>query len=133
MPGDATPLYPSFGDSTTAYAPPPGSTRSEREAQIWVREFYTVWTQFSTAKRFEWVGKWDVERGEDRSIRRLMEKGNKKVRDEYRKEYNDTVRVRTFAMVVAENSNLRYLFSIAIPDSRCFKRRRSANEPKTKH
>lgn len=92
LPGDSTPIYPGFGNSETSYAPPAGSTRSEREAHMWARDFYTGWSQFSTAKRFEWVGKWDVERGEDRNIRRLMEKGNKKVRDEYRKEYNDTVR-----------------------------------------
>jgi hypothetical protein len=44
-------------------------------------------------KRFEWIEKWAAERGEDRGIRRLMEKENKKKRDEYKKEYNETVRV----------------------------------------
>jgi DnaJ family protein A protein 5 len=52
-----------------------------------------VWGEFITEKRFEWVGKWDADRGEDRGIRRIMEKENKKVREDYRKEYNDTVRV----------------------------------------
>jgi DnaJ family protein A protein 5 len=52
-----------------------------------------VWGEFGTVKRFEWVGRWDTERGGDRSIRRLMEKENKKTRDDYRKEYNDTIRV----------------------------------------
>ncbi|WWC59928.1 uncharacterized protein I303_102491 [Kwoniella dejecticola CBS 10117] len=84
--------YPSFGDSTTSYAPPQGMTRAEKDSQIWVRDFYLVWTEFVTEKRFDWVAKWDLERAESRDIRRLMEKENKKVRDDYRKEYNDTVR-----------------------------------------
>lgn len=85
--------YPSFGDSTTLYAPPSGLTRRDRDAQSWARDFYTVWTEFATEKRFEWVGKWDVDRGEDRGMRRLMDKENKKTREEYRREYNDNVRV----------------------------------------
>ena len=88
--------YPSFGDSATSYAPPPGATRAQRAGHIYARDFYGVWSEFATAKRFEWVGKWDVERGDDRGIRRLMEKENKKTRDDYRKEYNDTVRVGQF-------------------------------------
>ncbi|WVF66725.1 hypothetical protein IAT40_001467 [Kwoniella sp. CBS 6097] len=84
--------YPSFGDSSTPYAPPPGMTRAQRDSQLWVRNFYAVWTEFVTEKRFEWVAKWDAERAESRDIRRLMEKENKKVREDYRKEYNDTVR-----------------------------------------
>ncbi|WVQ94337.1 hypothetical protein IAU59_001416 [Kwoniella sp. CBS 9459] len=92
-PTDTPPLsYPSFGDSNTPYAPPPGLTRAQRDSQLWVRDFYAVWTEFVTEKRFEWVAKWDVERAESRDIRRLMDKENKKVREDYRKEYNETVR-----------------------------------------
>jgi DnaJ family protein A protein 5 len=85
--------FPSFGDSTTIYAPPAGLGRIERSARPWARDFYTVWSEFATAKKFEWVAKWDVERGDDRSMRRLMEKENKKIREDYRKEYNDAVKV----------------------------------------
>ena len=69
-PGFALPAYPTFGDSTTLYAPPPGATRAERDAGTWVRDFYTVWGQFATEKKFEWVSAWDAERGEDRRVRR---------------------------------------------------------------
>ena len=86
--------YPSFGGPDTPYAPPPEASRLERSQGIWVRDFYAAWTDFNTAKRFEWVAKWDVERGDDRSMRRLMEKENKKIRDDYKREYVDTVRVR---------------------------------------
>jgi len=68
-------------------------TRAEKDRQTWTRDFYAVWSDFTTEKRFEWVGKWDLERGDDRGMRRLMEKENKRVREEYRKEYNDTIRV----------------------------------------
>lgn len=91
--GHAPLSYPSFGDSQTAYAPAPGLSKAEKNAQSWARDFYTVWAEFATEKRFEWMGKWDAERGEDRGIRRAMEKENKKEREDTRKEYNDSVRV----------------------------------------
>lgn len=59
----------------------------------YVRDFYTAWSEFNTAKKFEWVAKWDAERGDDRGMRRLMEKENRRVREDYRKEYVDTVKV----------------------------------------
>lgn len=67
--------------------------RAQRLSQTWVRDFYAIWSEFASAKSFSWVGKWDVERGDDRGIRRLMEKENKKIRDDYRKEYNEVVKV----------------------------------------
>ncbi|WWD16810.1 hypothetical protein CI109_101242 [Kwoniella shandongensis] len=92
-PSEHAPLsYPSFGDSQTPYAPPPGLTRAQKDSQIWARDFYAVWSEFVTEKKFEWVGKWDAERGEERMVRRLMEKENKKIRDDYRKEYNESIR-----------------------------------------
>jgi len=84
--------YPPFGDSTTPYAPPPGLSRAERNKSWWVRDFYVAWGEFTTEKRFEWLEKWDTARGEDRNIRRLMEKENKKLREDHRKEYIDAVR-----------------------------------------
>jgi DnaJ family protein A protein 5 len=68
-------------------------TKAQRGEQNWARDFYVVWGEFATEKRFEWVNKWDAERGEERGVRRLMEKENKKAREDHRKEYNDTVRV----------------------------------------
>lgn len=96
-------VYPIFGYKDTAYAPPTGTTKAQKDADLWARNFYLVWSEFTTEKRFEWVGKWDVERGDDRGMRRLMEKGNKRVRDEHRKEYNDTVRVSSVSSVLRRN------------------------------
>lgn len=70
--------------------------RAERYDHTWARDFYLVWSDFATAKRFEWVAKWDTERGDDRSMRRLMEKENKKIREDYRRDYNDTVQVSVY-------------------------------------
>lgn len=85
--------YPSFGYSESPYTPPTGMSKAQKDGRTWTRDFYVVWSEFATEKRFEWVGKWDVERGDDRGMRRIMEKENKRVREEYRKEYIDTVRV----------------------------------------
>lgn len=90
--GHASVHYPAFGDSNTPYAPPPGLTKAEKAKTLWVRDFYIAWGEFTTEKRFDWLEKWDTARGEDRNIRRLMEKENKKLREDHRKEYIDTVR-----------------------------------------
>jgi DnaJ family protein A protein 5 len=71
--------YPSFGGVNDSY-------------EDVVKPFYASWSGFSTRKTFSWV---DVHRyadAPDRRIRRLMEKENKRLRDEAIREYNDAVR-----------------------------------------
>lgn len=97
-----------------------GLSRAERLAQPWARDFYTAWSDFATAKKFEWVAKWDVERGDDRSMRRLMEKENKKVREDYRKDYNDAVRV-SMRSLRSHPSNWSSSSSIVTRDTKCIK------------
>ncbi|KAL7416817.1 hypothetical protein BDY24DRAFT_412304 [Mrakia frigida] len=77
--------YPTFGTSTTPWSVP---SREETQA----RNFYNIWSGFTTEKSFDWVDPWESERGEDRRVRRLMEKDNKAARSDARKEYNETVR-----------------------------------------
>ncbi|KAG5646097.1 hypothetical protein DXG03_004336 [Asterophora parasitica] len=79
--------FPSFGYSTWSWAAV--DKNNDREA---VRHFYTAWTNFATAKDFTWSEQWNLAEGPDRRVRRLMEKDNKKARDDARREYNDTVR-----------------------------------------
>ncbi|KAI0688217.1 hypothetical protein BC835DRAFT_1419329 [Cytidiella melzeri] len=79
--------YPRFGDSTWPWAP-----ASTLEASRAVRTFYTFWTNFVTAKDFSWFDQWETNDAPDRRIRRVMERENKKARDDARKEYNDTIR-----------------------------------------
>ncbi|KAJ7104319.1 hypothetical protein B0H15DRAFT_960443 [Mycena belliarum] len=77
--------YPSFGYSTWTWAP---ATKGLDGA----RSFYAAWTNFATAKDFAWDDQWNLTEAPDRRIRRLMEKDNKKAREDARREYNDTVR-----------------------------------------
>ncbi|KAJ7284825.1 hypothetical protein C8J57DRAFT_701487 [Mycena rebaudengoi] len=77
--------YPSFGYSGWTWAPP---GRDEDGA----RTFYSAWMNFATAKDFAWTDQWNLSEAPDRRVRRLMEKDNKKAREDARREYNDTVR-----------------------------------------
>lgn len=71
--------YPSFGSKGDSY-------------DDVVRSFYAVWTSFSTKKSFAWKDKYRYSEAPDRRIRRLMEKENKKMREDGIREYNDAVR-----------------------------------------
>lgn len=86
-------------------------TKAEKARSHWARDFYTAWGEFTTEKRFEWIEKWDTHRAETREIRRLMEKENKKVREDHRKEYIDTVRVSYHDLRFQLTSDSRILHS----------------------
>lgn len=72
-------LFPRFGNSHADYASS-------------VRKFYSTWGGFLTVKSFSWMDQYRYSAAPDRKTRRLMEKENKKSRDNARKEYNETVR-----------------------------------------
>jgi DnaJ family protein A protein 5 len=57
-----------------------------------VRPFYAAWTGFATRKSYSWKDEYRLSDAPDRRIRRLMEKENKKIRDEAIQEYNEAVR-----------------------------------------
>ncbi|KIM39703.1 hypothetical protein M413DRAFT_74483 [Hebeloma cylindrosporum] len=78
--------YPSFGLSTWPWSALKQSDTSG------ARDFYNVWMNFTTEKDFSWVEQWNLSEAPERRVRRLMEKDNKKLRDDARKEYNDTIR-----------------------------------------
>ncbi|THV02777.1 DnaJ-domain-containing protein [Dendrothele bispora CBS 962.96] len=78
---------PSFGYSTWTWAP----ARKGEEATA-TRTFYNIWMNFATSKDFLWMDQWNPADGPDRRVRRLMEKENKKARDDARRDYNDTIR-----------------------------------------
>ncbi|KAG8213198.1 hypothetical protein J3R82DRAFT_11663 [Butyriboletus roseoflavus] len=83
--------YPQFGYSTWFWT----SAMTPSEA---VKNFYNAWLNFSTLKEFMWMDHYNTADAPDRRIRRIMEKENKKARDDARKEYNETV--RSLAMFV---------------------------------
>jgi DnaJ family protein A protein 5 len=57
-----------------------------------VRPFYAVWNGFATRKSYSWKDQYRLSDAPDRRIRRLMEKENKKLREEASQEYNEAVR-----------------------------------------
>lgn len=71
--------YPDFGGSGDSY-------------EDVVRPFYAAWIGFSTKKTFSWMDIYKYAEAPDRRIRRLMEKENKRLRDEGIREFNDAVR-----------------------------------------
>ncbi|KAF9870383.1 C2H2 finger domain-containing protein [Colletotrichum karsti] len=87
------PDYPSFGTSTDSY-------------EYVAKPFYSNWAGFSTRKTFSWKDKYRLSDAPDRRIRRLMEKENKKMRDEAVRDFNDAVR---FLVTFVRKRDPRYL------------------------
>lgn len=71
--------YPSFGHARDNY---------ERV----VRPFYAVWNGFATRKPFSWKDVYRYSDAPDRRVRRMMEKENKRSRDDAIREFNETIR-----------------------------------------
>ncbi|OAP58649.1 hypothetical protein AYL99_07739 [Fonsecaea erecta] len=77
--GEESPDYPEFGLKDDDY-------------EDVVRPFYAAWNGFATKKSYSWKDQYRLSEAPDRRIRRLMEKENKKIRDEAVQEYNEAVR-----------------------------------------
>lgn len=71
--------YPDFGKASDSY---------EESA----KQFYRVWMGFSTDKTFAWKDVYRTSDAPDRATRRLIEKENKRFRNEGIQEFNDAVR-----------------------------------------
>ncbi|KAK6855464.1 DnaJ like subfamily A member 5 [Apiospora arundinis] len=70
--------------------PPFGKANDDYDAVA--KPFYNAWTNFVTSKSFSWKDKWRLSDAPDRRVRRLMEKENKKAREDAIQEFNETVR-----------------------------------------
>lgn len=70
--------------------PPFGNANDDHESIA--RPFYAAWSNFSTNKSFSWKDKWRLTDAPDRAVRRLMEKENKKLREDAIRDFNDAVR-----------------------------------------
>jgi DnaJ homolog subfamily A member 5 len=57
-----------------------------------VKPFYRVWINFTTKKTFSWRDAYRSADAPDRATRRLVDKENKRLRDEGIREFNDAVR-----------------------------------------
>ncbi|KAH0543986.1 hypothetical protein FGG08_001753 [Glutinoglossum americanum] len=71
--------YPSFGSAGDSY-------------EDVVRPFYAAWSGFATRKTFSWKDVYRYSEAPDRRVRRMMEKENKRLRDEGIRGFNDAVR-----------------------------------------
>lgn len=71
--------YPTFGNEDDDY-------------EDVVRPFYAAWNGFATKKSYAWKDRWRLSDAPERRVRRLMEKENRKIRDEAIFEFNDAVR-----------------------------------------
>ncbi|KAH6724623.1 hypothetical protein BKA61DRAFT_33312 [Leptodontidium sp. MPI-SDFR-AT-0119] len=71
--------YPEFGSMADEY-------------EDVVKPFYRTWINFSTKKTFSWRDAYRASDAPDRATRRLIEKENKRLRDEGIREFNDAVR-----------------------------------------
>ncbi|KAI0881007.1 DnaJ-domain-containing protein [Annulohypoxylon maeteangense] len=69
--------------------PPFGTSKAD---DVVVKAFYSEWSNFSTKLVFAWKDRWRLSDAPDRRIRRLMEKENKKLREDGIREFNDAVR-----------------------------------------
>ena len=69
--------------------PPFGKAKDDYNSVA--KPFYNEWSGFSTKKTFSWRDKYRLQEAPDRRVRRLMEKENKKFRDEGIREFNDAV------------------------------------------
>lgn len=72
------------------YYPPFGSAKDDYDSVA--KPFYNIWSGFATRKLFSWKDKYRLSDAPDRQIRRLMEKENKKFREEGIRTFNDAVR-----------------------------------------
>jgi DnaJ family protein A protein 5 len=70
---------------------PPFGHKDDTHEDV-VQEFYRGWASFSTKKSFAWLDLYRLNEAPDRRIKRLMEKENKKRRDEGVRDFNDAVR-----------------------------------------
>ena len=73
------PNFPSFGKANDDYS------------EI-AKPFYKVWSNFSTEKTFSWEDRFRTADAPDRRVRRMMEKENKRCREEGIREFNEAVR-----------------------------------------
>ncbi|KAL8866500.1 MAG: hypothetical protein Q9198_008862, partial [Flavoplaca austrocitrina] len=70
----------------------PGFGNAKDEHDSGVRSFYAVWSSFATKKDFAWMDIYRYSEAPDRRVRRLMEKENKRLREDAIREFNDAVR-----------------------------------------
>lgn len=93
-----------FADIDSPDLPTFGSFEDDYDSVV--KPFYSGWSGFSTLKSFSWKDKYRLSDAPDRRVRRLMEKENKKNRDDAIREFNDAVR---FLVTFVRKRDPRYI------------------------
>jgi DnaJ family protein A protein 5 len=70
--------YPSFGHKNDSY-------------KDVVKAFYSMWNGFATKKSFAWMDQYRLSEAPDRRVRRMMEKENKRIREDGIRDFNRAV------------------------------------------
>ncbi|KAL6944217.1 hypothetical protein ACO0RG_000947 [Hanseniaspora osmophila] len=74
----STLLWPSYGYSETSYED--------------LKKFYKKWGSFNTVKNFAWKDEYRIFRNYDRRTKRELNKRNERIRNQFKNEYNKTVK-----------------------------------------
>jgi DnaJ family protein A protein 5 len=114
--GLQVPEYPTFGHKDDAY-------------EDVVRDFYGGWSGFATRKSFAWKDRYRLSEAPDRRVRRIMEKENKRFREEGIREFNDAV--RTLVLFVRKRDP-RYTPNTQSADQRAKAQRAATKEQAAK-
>ncbi|KAH8169055.1 dnaJ domain-containing protein [Sarocladium implicatum] len=93
-----------FADIDSPELPTFGSSDDDYDSVV--KPFYSIWAGFSTLKSFSWKDKYRLSDAPDRRVRRLMEKENKKLRDDAIREFNDAIR---FLVTFVRKRDPRYV------------------------
>lgn len=86
---DAAAAAESDEPSSSAGYPSFGTSQDDGAA---ARRFYAAWQGFSTRLGFAWRDRWRLSEAPDRRARRLMERENRRLREDAVREYSDAVR-----------------------------------------
>ncbi|KAF2648602.1 DnaJ-domain-containing protein [Lophiostoma macrostomum CBS 122681] len=114
--GLQVPEYPTFGHKDDTY-------------EDVVRDFYGGWSGFATRKNYAWKDRYRLSEAPDRRIRRMMEKENKRFREEGIREFNDAV--RTLVLFVRKRDP-RYTPNTQSADQRAKAQRAATKEQAAK-
>lgn len=76
----------------TGYGAPPKYPSGPLRGDVYPKQWYDHWLSFSSIKSYAWLDQYKLQDAQDRYVRRRMEKENKRIRDQARREFNDSVR-----------------------------------------
>ncbi len=76
-----------------------------------VAPFYAFWSSYCTPRSFVWCEEHDIRDATDRYVRRIMEKENKKLRDKFKKDRNEEIRVLNLVCCSLFWAQLNFFFN----------------------